>query len=93
MRAGDLAVDAMAIGCLDVDRRGRRFFVLSHFPLDFMERPRLSLNRLMGPVDDSVTTDTESQSHKVTVSKETNREKARGSGATREERQEIRSKK
>ena len=31
MGAGGLAVDAMVIGCLGVDRRGRRFFVLSHF--------------------------------------------------------------
>jgi hypothetical protein len=31
MGSGGLAVDAMAIGCLGVDRRGERFFVLSHF--------------------------------------------------------------
>jgi hypothetical protein len=30
MGSGGLAVDAMAIGCLDVDGRGERFFVLSH---------------------------------------------------------------
>ncbi len=29
--AGGLAIDAMVIGCLGVDRRGRRFLVLSHF--------------------------------------------------------------
>jgi hypothetical protein len=28
----DDPVDAMAIGCLGVDRHGERFFVLSHFP-------------------------------------------------------------
>ena len=31
MRSGGLAVDAMAIGCLGIDRRGERFFVLDHF--------------------------------------------------------------
>ena len=31
MGSGGLAVDAMAIGCLGVERRGERFFVLSHF--------------------------------------------------------------
>jgi hypothetical protein len=31
MGAGGLAVDAMAVGCLGVERRGRRFFALSHF--------------------------------------------------------------
>jgi hypothetical protein len=30
MGLGGLAVEAMAIGCLGVDRRGERFFVLSH---------------------------------------------------------------
>jgi hypothetical protein len=34
MGSGGLAVDAMAIACLGVDRRGERFFVLSHFLLD-----------------------------------------------------------
>jgi hypothetical protein len=29
--AGGLAVDAMVIGCLGVERRGRRFLVLGHF--------------------------------------------------------------
>ena len=33
MGSGGLAADAMAIGCLGVDRRGERFFVLSHFRL------------------------------------------------------------
>jgi len=31
MGSGDLAVDVMVIGCLGVDRRGERIFVLSHF--------------------------------------------------------------
>jgi len=31
MGSGGLAVDAMAIGCVGVERRGERFFVLSHF--------------------------------------------------------------
>ena len=31
MGSGGLAVDSMAIGCRGVDRRGERFFVLSHF--------------------------------------------------------------
>ena len=31
MGSGGLAVDAMAIGCLGVERRGERFFVLCHF--------------------------------------------------------------
>ena len=31
MGSGGLPVDAIAIGCLGVDRRGERFFVLSHF--------------------------------------------------------------
>jgi hypothetical protein len=30
MGSGGLEVDAMAIGCPGVDRRGERFFVLSH---------------------------------------------------------------
>ena len=33
MGSGGLAVDAMAIGCLGVERCGERFFVLSHFRL------------------------------------------------------------
>ena len=36
VRAGDLAVDAMEIGCLGVERRGRRFFVLSHFSMGYL---------------------------------------------------------
>ena len=31
MGSGGLAFEAMAIGCLGVERRGERFFVLSHF--------------------------------------------------------------
>jgi hypothetical protein len=31
MRSGGLAVDAMTIGCLGIDRCGERFFVLDHF--------------------------------------------------------------
>ena len=31
MGAGGLAVDAMVIGCLGVERRVERLFVLSHF--------------------------------------------------------------
>jgi hypothetical protein len=31
MGSGGLADDAMGIGCLRVERRGERFFVLSHF--------------------------------------------------------------
>jgi hypothetical protein len=31
MGSGGLAVDAMVIGCLGVDHRGERFFVLLHF--------------------------------------------------------------
>jgi hypothetical protein len=31
MASGGLAVDAMAIGCLGVERCGERFFVLIHF--------------------------------------------------------------
>jgi hypothetical protein len=31
MGSGVLAVDAMATGCLGAERRGERFFVLSHF--------------------------------------------------------------
>ena len=31
MGSGGLAVDSMAIGCLGVERRVERFFILSHF--------------------------------------------------------------
>jgi hypothetical protein len=33
MGSGYLAVDAMVIGCLGVERRMERFFILSHFLL------------------------------------------------------------
>jgi hypothetical protein len=36
MGSGGLEVDAMAKGCLGVDRRGERFFVLGHFRLFFV---------------------------------------------------------
>jgi hypothetical protein len=36
MGSGGLAVDAMAIGCLGVDRCGERFFVLNHFSDDLL---------------------------------------------------------
>jgi hypothetical protein len=46
--SGDLAVDAMAIGCLGMDRHGERFFVLNHFaslghfsPLPYQMGPRI----------------------------------------------------
>jgi hypothetical protein len=47
MGSGGLAVDAMAIGCLVVDRRGELFFVLSHFCLCECEVLSLMLETLM----------------------------------------------
>jgi hypothetical protein len=47
MGSGGLAVDAMAIGCLVVDRRGELFFVLSHFCLCECEVLALMLETLM----------------------------------------------
>jgi len=38
MGSGGLAVDAMAIVCLGVDRCGERFFVLSHFGISSQVR-------------------------------------------------------
>ena len=47
MGSGGLAVDAMAIGCLVVDRRGELFFVLSHFCLCECEVLALMLETLI----------------------------------------------
>jgi hypothetical protein len=47
MGSGGLAVDAMSIGCLVVDRRGERFFVLSHFCLCECEVLALMLETLI----------------------------------------------
>jgi hypothetical protein len=51
----------MELGLVTLKRIG--FFC---FPIKHSTHTVISLNRFMGPVDDSVTTDTKSQSHKVT---------------------------
>jgi hypothetical protein len=49
MGSGGLAVDAMAIGCLGMDRRGERFFILSHFST---ETPKMQRDRCVCSLGD-----------------------------------------